>query len=66
MEGVLLAALGVDAVASGRPMDAVEELRWRRDGVGCVGAGSDEGSEGSRRWVFCCEVEEVLLATEEE
>lgn len=53
MEGVLLAALGVDAVTSGRPTDAEEELRWRLSGAGCVGAGSDDGSEGSRRCVFC-------------
>lgn len=53
IEGVLLAALGVDAVTSGRPIDAEEELRWLRFVVGCVGAGSDDGSEGSRRCVFC-------------
>lgn len=66
MEGVLLTALGVDAVTSGRPIDAEEELRWRLSGAGCDGAGSDDGSEGSRGCIFCWEVDDVLLATDEE
>jgi hypothetical protein len=48
------------AAVRGMPVDAVEELRWRRDVVGCVGPGMEYEGSG------CVEVEDVVLATDAE
>jgi len=57
---------GTAALALTLPRERLEELRWRREGVGWVGPTWAEGSEGSMKSDGAVELVEAVEATEAE